>query len=954
MSQPSNHESQDASDSSINWTNLGGSNVGFAHLYLRLLSLRGPVGIVAVVSGLAVGAVLEWPAAFAVAMLGLVLCLDAALRSRGVFTSITGTVLVDTTLIAATIWLLRAPPAVISMPFAYIIATSFLVLAPRKAIVPVAYAVMWMSVLLIGNRFWWAQSEGTAGLIVSVTMGSMFVGSLLVMFGSAGKILADVKHSLDRKVRFEEAIAASSRAFATSDDDDPIELALEALLKATEATAVFVERNVQHPDLGLCSTLIAEVLADGVDADPEDTWTMVPWDEMPVSFASLSAAKAVAFKVADLPEIERARYDGSGVLSELDIPILVRGEWVGLVGFSDVITDRTWDAREIELLSTAAELIGAHWERVEGREQLEQAVARLERRHRLEQALAQASSALLASEDSAVDEALEALLVATEADVVFLDENYEDPNLGLATNATHWVSKEHDSSERGQEEWWGGPYSELPTSHDQLAIGRPSVILTSQLSGPERELYEADGLLSELCLPVFVKGQWRGSVGFADYQIERQWTEQDIRFLRTAADLVGSYWEREDAVALLDTRLNYEQALARVSQELLSDGPDALATALGHIFDVADPEYMWMDEQVIGRDGLQSTRLVHKLESPDLQASGFDIGNESRVPTDTPTRSAKLSRGEPAVIQTIELEGDEQAAYERSAIKSELVLPFYVYGQGAGTVGFVHCLKQRSWSDNDVSVLRTAAGLIGSYVERRRTHERLEELIRAKDDFIASISHEIRTPLTAVMGFASVLREGYEQLELADIDEMLQLVSGEAQEVSWIVEDLLVYGRSDIGTLEATSVDLCLEEQVRAVLSSQTSGVLVNVSMLSGGDRVMGDPIRVRQIVRNLLTNAAKYGGPNIEVRTALDGASVLLSVIDDGDGIALDERELVFDAYFKAHQAVGKPGSIGLGLHVSRKLAELMGGDVRYDRVDDKSHFTLVLPASKAAVMSA
>ncbi|MDH5505549.1 MAG: GAF domain-containing protein, partial [Acidimicrobiia bacterium] len=438
MSQSSVIGSETAPELPINWATVVSSSVGFSPLYQRLASLRGPVSMAAVVLGVAVGVILEWPAAFAVAFLGVLLCLDVIQRNRGVFDSISGTVLVDTTLIAVAIWLLRAPPAVISMPFAYIIATSFLVLAPRKAIVPVAYAVVWMSILLIGNRFWWQQSEGVAGLVVSVAMGGMFIGTLLVMFGSAGKILADVKHSLDRKVRFEEAIAASSRAFATSDDDDPVHLALEALLKATEATAVFVERNVQHPDLGLCSTLIAEVLADGEDADPEDTWTMVPWHEMPVSFASLSAGNAVAFKVADLPDIERARYDGSGVLSELDIPILVRGEWVGLIGFSDVVTNRTWDTREIELLSTAAELVGAYWERIEGREQLEQAVDRLERRHRLEQALAQASSALLASEGSAVEEALDALLVATEADVVFLDENYVDPQLGLATTVTHF------------------------------------------------------------------------------------------------------------------------------------------------------------------------------------------------------------------------------------------------------------------------------------------------------------------------------------------------------------------------------------------------------------------------------------------------------------------------------------------------------------------------------------
>ena len=104
------------------------------------------------------------------------------------------------------------------------------------------------------------------------------------------------------------------------------------------------------------------------------------------------------------------------------------------------------------------------------------------------------------------------------------------------------------------------------------------------------------------------------------------------------------------------------------------------------------------------------------------------------------------------------------------------------------------------------------------------------------------------------------------------------------------------------------------------------------------------DPLRLRQIVRNLLTNARRYGGPNVTIEAGRTSTGTFLRVTDDGAGIPPADREKVFQPYTRAGGDVAMPGSIGLGLPVSRRLARLMGGDLVY-QYEDGSVFELTLP---------
>lgn len=109
--------------------------------------------------------------------------------------------------------------------------------------------------------------------------------------------------------------------------------------------------------------------------------------------------------------------------------------------------------------------------------------------------------------------------------------------------------------------------------------------------------------------------------------------------------------------------------------------------------------------------------------------------------------------------------------------------------------------------------------------------------------------------------------------------------------------------------------------------------------------RAVGDPHRVRQVIRNLVSNALKYGGPDITIHSSDAGDWAHLVVSDNGGGVPAEEVARIFQPYERAHSAAGVTGSMGLGLAVSLRLARAMNGDLSYRRVDGRTEFILLLP---------
>jgi signal transduction histidine kinase len=233
-------------------------------------------------------------------------------------------------------------------------------------------------------------------------------------------------------------------------------------------------------------------------------------------------------------------------------------------------------------------------------------------------------------------------------------------------------------------------------------------------------------------------------------------------------------------------------------------------------------------------------------------------------------------------------------------------------------------------------------------------HTRTAELEQALDDlsatqadkdrFVASVSHELRTPLTSVVGLAHTLADSADEFSTDERHELLDLIVSESEEVAAIVEDLLVAARVESGELSMASEPLRLDDELRAMV--EVCEIEVEPRRIEPVT-VMGDAIRIHQIVRNLITNADRYGGSTVLVEVFAEGPTAILAVRDNGDGVPADKLDLVFTAFGKAHQDPTRSDAVGLGLAVSQNLAQLMGGDVIYEQTAGWTSFELHLPVA-------
>jgi signal transduction histidine kinase len=219
----------------------------------------------------------------------------------------------------------------------------------------------------------------------------------------------------------------------------------------------------------------------------------------------------------------------------------------------------------------------------------------------------------------------------------------------------------------------------------------------------------------------------------------------------------------------------------------------------------------------------------------------------------------------------------------------------------------------------------------------------LEALDHDKRDFLASISHELRTPLAAVLGFATELSDSWDHFEAEEARSLVRLIASQSADISSIVDDLLTVTRLEAGTMSIYPSAVDVKQHLADMV--ETSGRESGVDIGWDGDAtVWADPTRLRQIVRNLITNAIRYGGNQIRVVVSENGPRGVIDVRDSGGPIPPSRVETMFDPFDHTDGGGRTPNSVGLGLAVARSLARVMGGDLSY-LYEGGSIFHLELP---------
>jgi signal transduction histidine kinase len=236
--------------------------------------------------------------------------------------------------------------------------------------------------------------------------------------------------------------------------------------------------------------------------------------------------------------------------------------------------------------------------------------------------------------------------------------------------------------------------------------------------------------------------------------------------------------------------------------------------------------------------------------------------------------------------------------------------------------------------------------------ELNRRQEDLERAMTARSRFYASMSHELRTPINAVLGYSTLLLESiYGPLNEKQA-EGIQRTQRAAKHLLELVNDVL-----DLSKIEAGKIDLRLQpvgfpaiiEELFVTVRplADKYGTKLTLEHDGGTISVVSDPRRVRQILLNLLSNAIKFGGEKpirVQVRrTEDDGVSV--AVIDQGEGIPLEDQDRIFHEFVQLGKTQLQEGT-GLGLPISRRLAELLHGSLTLEsQVGKGSTFRLTLP---------
>ena len=234
---------------------------------------------------------------------------------------------------------------------------------------------------------------------------------------------------------------------------------------------------------------------------------------------------------------------------------------------------------------------------------------------------------------------------------------------------------------------------------------------------------------------------------------------------------------------------------------------------------------------------------------------------------------------------------------------------------------------------------------------RLRTELELEgqrAINRAKDSFIAGLSHELRTPLTSIYGFAEILTDG-DGANPEQTKEIAQIIANEAAEMTRMVDDLLTASRMESSGIEVDMAPTNIREVVESAITPfERAGLEVTLSATDA--TVSTDAGRLRHILINLISNAARHGGDKIGVEVSLAGDTVDIEVWDNGQGVPEDQVEKLFDRFIHNDAAPLLTGSVGLGLAIASRLTTMLGGRLAYQRFAGKTYFIVNVPAAVAA----
>jgi signal transduction histidine kinase len=490
--------------------------------------------------------------------------------------------------------------------------------------------------------------------------------------------------------------------------------------------------------------------------------------------------------------------------------------------------------------------------------------------------------------------------------------------------------------------------------------GKPVLVMDTH-TNPEVNPHTVEaGIGSLIAVPLISQGQTVGVLYVGSYQT-RQFDEGDVQIVSALAN--------QAAVVMSNARLFAE------TQRLLKE-TEQRAAELAAVNTVSAALVGELDLNALINLVGEQTRFLFKADiayvalldeasavinfvytyGEDLVSIKYGEGLTSRI----------IQTNEPLLInqemdrQTLEI----GATVVGKKSQSYLGVPITVSGKAVGVLSVQSTSQEGMFHEADARLLSTIASNVGIalhnaqlYAEARQARADAEQANAAKSAFLANMSHELRTPLNAIIGFTRIVRRKTDGVLPAKQTENLDKVLLSADHLLNLVNTVLDIAKIEAGRMDVLAANFRISALIDLCANTNQPllrpGVTLEKHVDENLNLIYSDQDKIRQIILNLLSNAAKFTHKGrIRLVADLDGENLRISVADTGIGISAEALPRIFKEFQQGDTSTTRRyGGTGLGLSISRNLASLLGGDITVESELGKgSTFTLIIPAQYRA----
>ena len=436
--------------------------------------------------------------------------------------------------------------------------------------------------------------------------------------------------------------------------------------------------------------------------------------------------------------------------------------------------------------------------------------------------------------------------------------------------------------------------------------------------------------------------------------------------LATAIDITGRKRAEED----LNLQNAFQKMVAEISTDFIGadmagmdDKINEMLRKTGQFFQV-DRSYVFLFSP-----DLKQMHNTHEWCAPGISPQI----NSYVADTDAlPWWKARITAGELIHIPDVEALPREASAekeeFQRQDIQSLLCVPIVMNGEVIGFFGFDSVRKKESWDENRIASLQILGNILAEARSKIKVEKELieakenaEAATRAKSAFLANMSHEIRTPMNAVLGFSQLALNMNCTPQCRDYQ---QKIFHGANSLLGIINDILDFSRIEAGRMSIERIPFVLDDVLKSIrnsvaLKASEKGIelLLEVSPDMPGQLLLGDPMRLSQVLLNLLGNAVKFTHRGRVVLKVTVGEAtsrrvrLLFTVSDTGIGMTEAQIATLFKPFTQADNSTTRMyGGSGLGLAICKSLVEHMQGTIGVNSIPGKgSRFIVSLPFDPA-----